>query len=167
MQDLPHIGRSMLTKILNTMRLPMKLASVTSCSSVFTSDTSGARDPREFYRERLRDLKASDPEGYAKAVAHYRDVLIPEVAAGTSNPLHAWTEYGRQLATRVAAGRTVSIDRTGRARPYEGPTDSDLVLHLPDEKGGRALLVGLPTEPSSAQRAAYSVLVKGKQRMVS
>jgi hypothetical protein len=125
---------------------------------------SGARDPREFYRDRLRDLKQKNPEGYQGAVRYYRDTLIPAVASGQEPPLDAWTEYGRRLAEALAPGRTVSIDDTGRAHPFEGPMPDRLVLHLPDGKGGRALLVGLPAELSPAQRASYDVLVSGKQK---
>lgn len=125
----------------------------------------GARDPREFYRERLRDLKQANPEGYATAVSYYRDTLIPEVASGDAEPLAAWTEYGRRIAEAVAPGRTVAVDTSGLAHPYESPAPGDrLVLHLPEGKGGRAILVGLPAELSAAQRATYDVLVSGKQK---
>jgi hypothetical protein len=128
----------------------------------------GARDPREFYRERLRDLKQASPDGYAKAVAYYRDTLIPGVASGDVEPLQAWTEYGRRLAESLAPGRTVAVDRSGRAHPYEAPAPRDqLVLHLPGGKGGRALLVGLPAQLTSAQRATYDVLVGGKLKLRS
>ncbi|HSW30426.1 MAG TPA: hypothetical protein VLH75_13155 [Longimicrobiales bacterium] len=127
---------------------------------------AGARDPREFYRERLKELKQANPEGYAAAVTYYRDTLIPQVASGEGDPLAAWTEYGRRLAEAVSPGRTVSVDGTGRARPYEAPCPRDrLVLHLPGAKGGRAVLVGLPGELTSAQRATYDVLVAGKQKL--
>ena len=126
---------------------------------------TGARDPREFYRERLRDLKRANLEGYERAVAYYRDTLIPAVASGEDDPLASWTEYGRKLAEALAAGRTVSVDESGRAHPYEGPSPKRLVLHLPDDEGARALLVGLPPELSPAQRATYDVLVSGKQRL--
>jgi hypothetical protein len=125
---------------------------------------TGARDPREFYRERLRELKQANATEYERAVAYYTETLIPEVASGASDPLAAWTEYGRRLAVAVAPGRTVSIDETGRAHPYEGPASDRLVLHMPEDKGGRALLVGLPPVLSDAQRATYDVLVAGKQR---
>jgi hypothetical protein len=128
---------------------------------------SGARDPREFYRERLRDLKDSNPDGYRSAVTYYRETLIPAVAEGTEPPLEAWTEYGRMLAETLSPGRTVSIDASGRAHPYESPDLDRLVLHLPDQKGTKALLVGLPPELSSAQRATFDVLVAGKQRLRS
>lgn len=126
---------------------------------------AGARDPREFYRERLRELKQANPDGYAEAVSFYKDTLLPEVASGRSEPLAAWTEYGRRLAEALAEGRTVAIDASGRARPYEAPPQrAHLILHLPGGKGGRAILVGLPAELSSAQRATYDVLVSGKQK---
>jgi hypothetical protein len=124
---------------------------------------SGARDPREFYRERLRELKRLRPHEYDSAAAYYTETLIPQVARGEREPLEAWTEYGRRLAVALAPGRTVGIDETGSARPWEGGLDR-LVLHLPDENGARALLVGLPPQLSDAQRATYDVLVAGKQR---
>ena len=126
--------------------------------------TSGGRDPRDFYRERLRELKQVNPESYRAAVTYYREVLIPEVASGAGNPLDAWIEYGRTLAEALAPGRTVSIDETGKSHNYEGVDSSGLILHHPQETAARALLVSLPVTMSSAQRATYDVLVKGKQR---
>lgn len=130
-------------------------------------EASGARDPREFYRERLRELKRVRPAEYESAVAYYRDTLIPGVAGGDAEPLQAWTEYGRRLASALAPGRTVSVDATGLAHEYEGAELDRLVLHLPEEKGARALLVGLPPSLTTAQRATYRVLVEGKQRAAS
>ena len=128
----------------------------------------GARDPREFYRARLRELKQAHPTGYAEAVAYYKNTLLPAVAGGDAPPLQAWTEYGRRLAEATAPGRTVAVDATGRARPYVSPpAEGDLILHLPDPSadGYRALLVGLPAEPTPAQRATFDVLVEGKQKL--
>jgi hypothetical protein len=127
-------------------------------------ERTGARDPRDFYRERLRSLKGTDAEAYGAAVEYYRGTLLPSVASEEEDPLAAWTEYGRTLAEAVASGRTVSIDETGRSEPYDGPRQDRLILHLPDDGGQRALLVGLPPELSPAQRATYDVLVAGKQR---
>lgn len=129
-------------------------------------ETAGARDPREFYRERMRELREANPAGYEEAVSYYRDRLIPRVAEEDSDPLAEWTEYGRLLAHLSGPGRTVAVDVTGRALPYEVPAARDhLVLHLPDEKGSRAILVGLPAVLSPAQRATFDVLVQGKQRI--
>lgn len=125
---------------------------------------SGARDPRDFYRDRLRELKRASPEQYQRAVAYYSETLIPEVAERRRDPLVAWTEYGRRLAESLAPGRTVAIDATGRAHPYEPSTSGGLILHLPDDKGAKALLVALPRSLTAEQRATYDVLVSGKQR---
>ena len=125
----------------------------------------GARDPREFYRTRLRELKERSPDGYREAVAYYTDTLIPEVAEGSTDPLVAWTRYGRRLAEATEPGRTVAVDATGKAHPWSDPPPLDhLILHLPDAHGARALLVGLPADLSAAQRATYDVLVAGKQK---
>jgi len=125
---------------------------------------TGARDPREFYRERLREIKRTRPQEYAAAVAYYSDTLLPEVAGGSRDPLEAWTLYGKRLAEALAPGRTVAIDETGRAHAWEKRERSHLVLHFPEARGARALLVGLPPVLSDAQRATYDVLVAGKQR---
>jgi len=128
-------------------------------------ESSGARDPREFYRDRLRELKSADASAYSEAVAYYQDRLIPEIAAGSVDPLVAWAEYGRMLTESLAPGRTVSIDTSGYAHPHESPAPPDrIVLHLPQNQGVRALLVSLPPKLSPAQRATYNVLVSGKQR---
>ena len=123
---------------------------------------SGARDPREFYRERLRALKQADWAAYEEAVGYYRDTLVPSVAGG-ADPLPAWTEYGRRLAALAAPGRTVIVDRSGVAVPYEVPAPSDrLVLHLPKGGRGQGVVVGIPAELSRAQRATYDLLAGGR-----
>ncbi len=126
---------------------------------------AGARDPRDYYRDRLRDLKRSNPEGYAEAVAYYRDTLIPSIAEGGAEPLAAWREYGLLIARTTAPGRTVAVDGTGRARPYEPPGEpSDMILHLPNNaKQGPALLVGLPPVLSEAQTATFDWLAAGRR----
>ncbi len=124
---------------------------------------TGARDPRTFYRERLRALKAEDPAAFREAVEYYEQTLIPEVAREGSDPVAAWLEYGRFLATRVAPGETVQIDPTGLSAPYSPPVPLDhLVLHLPTSPRTPALAVGLPAELSDAQRATYDLLVSRK-----
>ena len=69
---------------------------------------TGARDPREFYRECLRNLKQADQQAYEEAVGYYREILVPSLAQG-ADPLPAWTEYGRRLALLTAPGRTVMV----------------------------------------------------------
>lgn len=129
---------------------------------------SGARDPRDFYRQALRDLRGSNPEGYDQAVGHFERVLVPSIASGEAEPLGAWREYGRLIAEITDSGRTVEIDDTGRAQPYTADSPLDrLVIHLPDRRGARALLVSLPPDPTPAQRATFDLLVRGKQRLPS
>lgn len=125
---------------------------------------TGARDPRDFYRERLKQLRERDADAFRQALQHYESRLIPRVAAEDSDPVAEWLEYGRVLAQLLAAGRTVQIDASGRARDYAPPVPHEhLVLHLPDSTRDAALVIGLPAELSPAQRATYDLLVAGKQ----
>lgn len=130
---------------------------------------AGARDPRDYYRERLRELKGANPDGYASAVGYYTDTLLPSIAEGKAEPLAAWREFGLLIARLTTPGRTMAVDPGGRARPYEPPGESgDMVLHLSEGRGvrgGRVLLVGLPPEPSAAQTAAYDWLVVGRRAL--
>lgn len=126
----------------------------------------GARDPRDYYRDRLRELKEEDPDAYHDAVRHYAEELIPAVASGEAEPLEAWRQYGLLIARLTADGRPVEIDRTGRSHAYDDPPAPEhMVLHMPDSSKRRALLVSLPPAPSPAQRAAYDLLVRGKQKL--
>lgn len=125
---------------------------------------TGARDPREFYRQRLRELRGRDATRYAAAVEYFESRLIPAVAQADSDPLREWMEYGRYLATLVAEGRTVRIDPSGLAVEYEAYSGvDDLVLHLPAAGRDPALVVGLPARLSPAQRATYDLLVGGER----
>lgn len=125
-------------------------------------DASGARDPRDYYRDRLRELRRNNPEGYAKGVAYYQNTLVPSIAEGESDPLEAWRDYGLLLARLTASGRPVAVDATGRSRPFEPPGEpGDMLLHLPDASRERPILVALPPNPSPAQLATHQWLVKG------
>lgn len=129
-------------------------------------EETGARDPREFYRARLKELREQSREAYERAVTHYRDRLLPAIVEERADPLAAWTEYGRVLAELVAPGRTLTVDPTGRASAYEAPSRRDhLILHLPDNRRMRAILVGLPPELSAAQRATFDWLVQGRNTL--
>lgn len=122
----------------------------------------GARDPRGFYRERLKEMRERDPAAFRQALQYFEQTLIPTVADEGSDPLAAWLEYGRHLAVLSAAGRTVQIDASGRSAEYAPPVPPDaLVLHLPEQSSRPAIVVGIPPELSPAQRAAYGLLVKG------
>lgn len=128
-------------------------------------ERTGARNPRDFYRDRLRELKDRDAAAYRRGVDYYESRLIPAVASDECDPLEEWLEYGRFLATLFHEGETVQIDPTGRAEPYERPLPADrLVLHLPTSARERAIPVGLPPQLSPAQRAAYDLLVMRKVR---
>ena len=131
-------------------------------------EATGARDPRDFYRQVLRGLKETNPGGYDRAVEHFQTVLVPGIASGEVEPLGAWREYGRLIAEVSEPGNTVEIDETGRSRPYSTASPLDrLVLHIPHERGQRAILISLPQTPSPAQRATFELLVRGKQRLPS
>ena len=122
---------------------------------------SGARDPRDFYRDRLRELRERDPGAFRRALRYYEEELIPATARDDTDPLAEWMEYGRLLAELTLGGRTVEIDASGRARPYAAPVARDrMVLHLPTSAREPALVVGLPPRLSPAQRATYALLVR-------
>ena len=55
-------------------------------------NASGERDPRDYYRDQLKELKGSNPEGYDTAIEYYRNKLIPLIASGEAEPILAWTE---------------------------------------------------------------------------
>ena len=127
---------------------------------------TGAKDPREFYRTRLREMKADDPEAYRDAVAYYENDLVPSIAEAGDDPLMAWQRFGCRVAELTVPGTPIEIDATGRRRPYAPPTPPDrMVLHIPQGSSSRALVVGLPPELSAAQLATYDLLVGGRQKM--
>ena len=129
-------------------------------------EREGARDPRAYLRERMRELKEANPGAYEEAAAHYGDVLVPAVASGQADPILAWREFARRIAALAAPGETMAIDRTGAAATYAEDAPKDrLVLHFPKTESARPLLVALPPEPSPAQRATYDLLVRGARRL--
>ena len=125
---------------------------------------TGARDPRAFFRDQLRELKASSPDAFRRALRYFEETLIPSVADEASDPIAEWLEYGRVLASLAAPGRTVQIDATGRARDYARPVPAEaMVLHLPENASRPALVLGIPPRLTPHQRAAYDLLVKQAQ----
>lgn len=122
---------------------------------------TGARDPRNFLRDQLRELKGSNPDAFRRALRYFEETLIPTVADEASDPVAEWLEYGRLLASLAVPGRTVQIDTGGRARDYARPVPLEaMVLHLPENAARPALVLGIPPKLSPAQRAAYDLLVK-------
>jgi len=127
---------------------------------------TGAKDPREFYRKRLREMKEENPDAYGEAVAYYQNELVPSIAEAGDDPLMAWQQFGCRMAELTVTGTPIEIDTTGRRRPYAPPTPTDrMVLHIPQGSKGRALIIGLPPELSAAQLATYDLLVAGRQKM--
>ncbi|MFO7587638.1 MAG: hypothetical protein R6X22_06150 [Gemmatimonadota bacterium] len=120
---------------------------------------AGFADPRPLYRELLRRLRETDPEGFREAARHYETELVPAVAERNADPVEAWIGYGARIAARLGPGRVVRVDATGRALPLEAgpPPEGSLVLHLPDD-GSRATVLLLPLEPSEPQGATVELL---------
>lgn len=122
---------------------------------------TSARDPRNFYRDQLKTLRADNADGYRRALRYFEETLIPAVADEGSDPIAEWLEYGRMLASLSVPGRTVQIDAGGRAREYARPVPLEaMVLHLPENASRPALVLGIPPRLSPAQRASYDLLVK-------
>lgn len=121
----------------------------------------GLQDLKPLYRELLKRMRDEAPGSYEEAVRRYREEVVP-AAAREEDPLGVWLRYGAWLAERIAPGRVVSVDRTGKAtelegRPEELPAEG-LVLHLPEERGVRALPLALPASASEAQRETKDLL---------
>jgi hypothetical protein len=127
---------------------------------------TNAKDPREFYQDRLREMKGSAPDAYREAVDYYQNELIPAIAEKGADPLLSWQEYGCRLAELTTPGCPVEIDATGATHEYTPPTPEDrMILHIPEGPKGKAIVVGLPPELSPAQRATYDLLVAGRQKL--
>lgn len=119
----------------------------------------GVRDVQPLYRSLLVRLKKADPDAYETAVARYTERVADRIASGGPDPLAVWIEYGIWLAERVHAGRTMAVDDTGLAEPVEGaPSPGPLLLHLPRERGAKAIALAVPEEPTEPQRAAIELL---------
>lgn len=120
----------------------------------------GIPDPRERYRSWLRELKQTDTGAYRRAVEYYNDTLIPAVARAGSAPLDEWLEYGRLVLSMMMDGRSVAIDPSGLANPYERPVPPDaLVLHIPASTRQGIVAISIPPHPSPAQAATHDLLV--------
>ena len=127
-------------------------------------EAAGARDPREFFRGWMRELKGRDRRAFDEASRYYEERLIPAVADAGSDPLDEWLDFGRYLAALMVPGRAVRVDAGGRARDYARPVPRDeLVLHLPEGTSQPALVLGLPPTLSAPQRATFDLLVRQRQ----
>lgn len=126
---------------------------------------AGARDPRAYYRERLKELRSSNPQRYAEAVQYYEDQLVPSIAGGDAEPLRAWTEFGARLAGLIAPGEAWAVGGTGERRPHDPSGDlADVVLHVPKGRGA-VFVVWLPPALTPAQQATVDWLVAGRRAL--
>ncbi|HEY0809497.1 MAG TPA: hypothetical protein VGD49_05010 [Longimicrobiales bacterium] len=125
-------------------------------------DQGPYEDFRQAYRDHLRWLKETNPQGFSKALGYYNDILAANIAAG-HDPLSEWLEYGRTLAKLSGPGTVYRIDSTGRASAASDVSAlGDVILHLPDDTRVRALPLAIPRELSAPQRATLDLLVNRK-----
>lgn len=117
------------------------------------------QDVRPLYRALLKRLKTEDPDAYADAVRRFEDEVQPAVEA-SDDPLAEWIGYGRWLAEKLAPGRDVAVDPTGRSEELGdgSPPEGALVLHLPESTRRRAMELALPAEPTEFQEEARELL---------
>jgi hypothetical protein len=122
---------------------------------------AGLLDPRDRFRERLKQLRQSDPDGFRRAVQYYEQHVLPGLAGG--DPLLTWLEYGSFLGQLTSNGRLTCIDETGRALPFTQPLQPRaLVLFIPEDTAVDALVAAEPLQPSAAQQATLDLLVHRK-----
>lgn len=117
------------------------------------------QDFREAYRERLRWLKDARPDGFAKALQHYEE-LVQNIADG-ADVAAEWLRYGRFLGELSGDGNVVSIDPTGRSVAPTHASDQ-MLLHLPQDIGVPALALAIPRQITDAQRSTLDLLVRRK-----
>ena len=117
-------------------------------------------DFRDAYRARLRWLKDNRPHDFGRALDHYNDLLVPNIANG-AEPVAEWIHYGKRLAELTGRGKFVQVDATGRAFELSEEFDG-LLLHLPDDTAAPALALAIPRELSEAQQATLDLLVKNR-----
>ena len=129
-------------------------------------DETGARDPRDFYRGLLKEMKGRDEEAFEEAVRRWKAQVIEPLARGEGNPLERWLAYGLELARTLHPGRTMRIGEDGRAAPLDAAPDWRwLILQLPERKGERAIPVSIPPEPTTAQQSTLDLLVQGRLKL--
>ena len=84
----------------------------------------------------------------------FRSERLDPAAQASAELLVAVASSGDRATKEAAA-----LDGANRMPP---PAPSDLVLHLPEDRRERALVVGIPSDLTPAQRAAYDWLVQGR-----
>jgi hypothetical protein len=116
---------------------------------------------RPAYRKLLVRLKQSDSAAFENASRRYKEEIEPAIAGGEVDPVLAWLEYGISLAEQLAAGRTLAIDASGRARSFEpssAPEAGIMILHVPEDDRAPATLLAIPSTPSEPQRETAELL---------
>ena len=122
-------------------------------------ESSGFEDPRDLFRQRLRQLREQQPAAFAEAITYFEAELLPRVAAA-GDPIEEWVQYGRRLGELTSPGRIVSVDVTGRGRPFRSMVEpGTMILHIPHDTAVDVLPLAMPRTPSAAQRATYDLLV--------
>jgi len=125
-------------------------------------ERAGLADMRPAYRRLLVRVKHSDPSAFEEASRRYREDLEPAIAAGVVDPISAWLEYGIWLAGRFAEGRPLTIDSSGRARPFDpasAPGGGVMIVHVPEDDRAPATLLAMPSAPTDPQRETAGLLV--------
>jgi hypothetical protein len=126
----------------------------------------GLADDRSAYRDRLRALRATNEDAFQRASEHYEREVVPRIVIG-EGVIDGWIAYGRLLGELTEPGRLVSVDGSGRSRPYEVPYErGTLVLFIPVESGRDALAVAVPAALTPAQQATVALLVEKKLGLV-
>jgi hypothetical protein len=122
---------------------------------------AGLVDPRPPFRERLRQLRETEPAAFERAIAHYEREVLPALAQGDA--LRSWCEYGRFLGGLTAEGELTVIDESGRAAEWsDAEPDSALVLFIPRDTSVPVLVAAQPSALSPAQSATLDLLVNRK-----
>lgn len=125
-------------------------------------EQAAVQDPRPHLRAALRQLKASNPVGFTRALAYFQEQLVPRVA-GDADPLAEWLKYGRIIAVEMGPGREVEVGPSGRALPADGDrSERGLLLFLPDDTAAHALLLCAPRPWTRAQEATVELLIHGR-----
>lgn len=123
-------------------------------------EARGLADPRPMCRAILKQLRDADSAGYDDAVRRYEEELADRDEAAGEAGVTAWLEYGLWMAERLDPGKAVAVDPDGRAEEVAAPpSDAPLLLHLPEKRNRRALLIAAPRDPSPAQEATRELLV--------
>ena len=118
----------------------------------------GLEDVQPRYRQFLLELKARDPTAYEEAVARYKTHVE---GSDPNSVLDTWIGYGAWLASELAPGELVTIDRQGRAHRVEGTNPlGALLIQIPDDKRARALPVTIPIKASTAQQETVALLCR-------